>query len=267
VNRLLVQRVTRTNPDCPSLGRGVQESDSGPALRDSEGPQGAHLAHRGPAPSHRGAGLAACTCMAASLALIGISATVFVSTNIDDIFLLAAFFADPHLRARAIVAGQFLGIGVLVLGSALASVATLAIPEGYTALLGVVPLILGVRKLSALRGASGESASEEGQAKASEQRMERRTHSQVLAVAGVTIANGGDNLGVYIPLFASEPRAIPWHVVVFAVMTALWCLAGHALVKNRLLGDPIRRYGHLVLPFVLIGLGLYILAGARVLLM
>jgi cadmium resistance protein CadD (predicted permease) len=32
------------------------------------------------------------------------------------------------------------------------------------------------------------------------------------------------------------------------------------------LGEHIRRYGHLMLPFVLIGLGLYILAGARVLL-
>jgi cadmium resistance protein CadD (predicted permease) len=202
--------------------------------------------------------------MAVPLTLIGISATVFVSTNIDDIFLLAAFFADPHLKARAIVAGQFLGIGVLVLGSVLASVAALAIPEGYIALLGVVPLILGVRKLSALMRSGGASATEEGQVKAAEQHLERRTHSQVLAVAGVTVANGGDNLGVYIPLFASEPQAIPGHVVVFAVMTALWCLAGHALVKNHLLGDPIRRYGHLVLPFVLIGLGLYILAGARV---
>jgi len=204
--------------------------------------------------------------MTASLTLLGISATVFVSTNIDDIFLLAAFFADPHLRARAIVAGQFLGIGVLVLVSILAAVAALAIPEGYTALLGVVPLILGVLKLSTLLRTRGTSAPEEGQAQVSEQNLERRTHSQVLAVAGVTIANGGDNLGVYIPLFASEPKAIPGHVVVFAVMTALWCLAGHALVKNRLLGDPIKRYGHLVLPFVLIGLGLYILAGARVLL-
>jgi len=204
--------------------------------------------------------------MAASLTLIGISTTVFVSTNIDDIFLLAAFFADPHLRARAIVAGQFLGIGVLVLGSVLASVAALAIPEGYTALLGVMPLILGVRKLRELMRAREASAPEEAQAEAAEQRMERRTHSQVLAVAGVTVANGGDNLGVYIPLFASEPRAIPVHVGVFAVMTALWCLAGHSLVKNRLLGEHIRRYGHVVLPFVLIGLGLYILAGARVLL-
>lgn len=204
--------------------------------------------------------------MAASLTLIGISTTVFVSTNIDDIFLLAAFFADPHLRARAVVAGQFLGIGVLVLGSVLASVAALAIPEGYTALLGVVPLLLGVRKLGELMRSRGAGATAEEQAEAAEQKLERRTHSQVLAVAGVTVANGGDNLGVYIPLFASEPRAIPAHVVVFALMTALWCLAGHALVQNRLLGEHIRRYGHRVLPFVLIGLGLYILAGARVLL-
>jgi cadmium resistance protein CadD (predicted permease) len=41
---------------------------------------------------------------------------------------------------------------------------------------------------------------------------------------------------------------------------------GYRLVNNRWIGDPIRRYGHVLLPFVLIALGLFILSGARVLL-
>jgi len=206
--------------------------------------------------------------MESSLTLIGISTTVFVSTNIDDIFLLSAFFADPHLRTRAMVAGQFLGIGVLVAGSILASVAALGILEGYIALLGSCRSFLACANSASCFGPERRAQRRKGRRRpwSSKWSAGLIPRSQVLAVAGVTVANGGDNLGVYIPLFASEPRAIPGHVVVFAVMTALWCFAGYLLVKNRLLGEHIKRFGHLVLPFVLIGLGLYILAEARVLL-
>lgn len=85
------------------------------------------------------------------------------------------------------------------------------------------------------------------------------------SVAGVTIANGGDNLSVYIPLFASELQAIMVYTAIFAVMTGVWCAMGYALVNNPLAGSHIRRYGQVALPFVLIGLGLYILVDARVL--
>ena len=47
--------------------------------------------------------------------LVGIM--LFVSTNVDDIFLTMAFFADPRLDARAVVAGKYAGIAVLVAAS------------------------------------------------------------------------------------------------------------------------------------------------------
>ena len=83
---------------------------------------------------------------------LGIGIVVFASTNIDDLFLLAAFFADPRLRHRSIVVGQYVGIGALVLVSALAALLALALPAGWVALLGVVPLFLGLSRLRALRG-------------------------------------------------------------------------------------------------------------------
>src|ERR1700754_4142951 len=72
--------------------------------------------------------------------LLTVGIVVFASTNVDDIFLLSAFFADSHLMTRNVVAGQFLGIAALVLASAAAALAALAVPAGWTALLGVVPL-------------------------------------------------------------------------------------------------------------------------------
>lgn len=201
------------------------------------------------------------------LSELSIGVVVFASTNIDDIFLLSAFFSDPHLQRRRVITGQFLGIGVLVVVSAVAALLALAIPEGWTALLGLVPLGLGLRRLLALRRSSGTSPEgEEERTRAAEQSVEKRTHSQVLAVAGVTVANGGDNLGVYIPLFASAPGAIPFYAAIFAVMTAFWCSLAYLLVNNRLVGERVRQYGHAALPFVLIALGLYILSDVRPLL-
>ena len=52
--------------------------------------------------------------LASSVTVLGIAIVVFATTNIDDVFLLSAFFADPRLRSRAVVIGQFAGIGALV---------------------------------------------------------------------------------------------------------------------------------------------------------
>jgi len=201
--------------------------------------------------------------MELSFAILGIGVMLFASTNIDDILLLAAFFADPHLSSRSIVVGQFLGIGALTAVSVAAAVAALVVPEGWTALLGIAPLLLGVRKLWQLRASPSDDGAE--RLREIEQESENRTHSQVLAVAAVTVANGGDNLGVYIPVFAQNVAMIPAYVVIFAVMTALWCWIGYGFVNNPIVGEPIRRYGQVALPIVLISLGVWILKGALVL--
>lgn len=57
------------------------------------------------------------------VSLIGIAIAVFVSTNVDDTLILSAMYSDPHLKARSIVAGQFLGIGTIVVVSAIAALA------------------------------------------------------------------------------------------------------------------------------------------------
>ena len=46
---------------------------------------------------------------------------------------------------------------------------------------------------------------------------------------------------------------------VFAVLTAAWCGLAHWLVNHPTVGAPIRRYGHRVLPFVLIGVGVMVM--------
>ena len=206
--------------------------------------------------------------MGTPLTELGIAIAVFASTNVDDLLVIAAFLADPALRARAVVAGQFLGIAALVAASVLAAWFALAIPEGWIALLGLVPLLMGIRGLVALRRlpGGGAGAADDERARDEERRTERRLHSQVLAVAGVTVANGGDNLGVYVPLFAAAFERVPLYAAVFGAMTGAWCFAGRYLVSHPVLGARLRRHGHVVLPFVLVAVGAWIVSGAVVLL-
>lgn len=197
---------------------------------------------------------------------LGIGILAFTSTNLDDLFLLAAFFADRRLHRLSIVIGQYLGIGALVLASTLAALLARTIPDGWIALLGLVPLLLGLSKLWALR-VSAANIERNGDARCiqeQEHTTERRLRWSVLSVAGVTVANGGDNVAVYIPLFATAFDAITTYALTFALMTGVWCVIGYWLVNNYILGSAIRRYGHIILPVVLIALGIYILSGALV---
>ena len=49
----------------------------------------------------------------------------------------------------------------------------------------------------------------------------------MLTVAAVTLANGGDNIGVYVPVFAATGiGALITYVIVFLPLVAVWCVTG-----------------------------------------
>jgi cadmium resistance protein CadD (predicted permease) len=180
------------------------------------------------------------------LPLLALAVTLFASTNIDDLIVLIGFFADRRIRTRDIVAGQYAGLTVLFLISAAASLLSLVIPGVYLGLLGIFPIVIGVRKLSGLRHDGSES--------------QNSSPGSVAGVALVTIANGGDNIGVYMPAFVVHSASqIGVIAMVFIALTALWCMLAHWMVNHPGLGAPLRRYGHILSPLVLIGLGILIL--------
>ena len=194
------------------------------------------------------------------LETVAIGIMLFASTNIDDIFLTMAFFADPRLDRRAVVAGKFLGIGGIVAASIAAAACAVAVPPEWVALLGLAPLGLGLHRLwSAWRSRRVPADDDE----ASDPAAAGSFVAQACSVAGVTAANGGDNLGVYVPVFTEDFPAIPTFMAIFAVMTGLWCVGGNLLVNHRLIAATMRRLASRLLPWVLIVLGLCILAGAR----
>ena len=187
--------------------------------------------------------------------LIAIGVAAFVATNIDDIFVLMMFFSSyMTFPVKQIVLGQYIGIGLLVAISALGSFISLAVPTYIIALLGIVPIVIGVKKLVVLIKKNESNSKQAVQNK-------KKNNLVFAAVAAVTFSNGGDNIGVYTPLFAkyNSVSELIVLVAIFMAMTALWCIAAYYLVNHPLVASKIRRIGHIILPFVLIGLGIYIL--------
>jgi cadmium resistance protein CadD (predicted permease) len=196
--------------------------------------------------------------MEAVLADLGTAIVVFVVTNVDDILLLAVLFGGA-LSARAVVAGQFIGMAVLTAVSVGAAYAATAVPRHWIDWLGLLPIALGVWLLVQLWRKRGQSRDDHGDDLAVENQFEAKLHSQVLGVAAITIANGGDNLSVYVPLFAKDVSALTLYIGVFTVLTAAWCWLGYALVRNPVGGAVMEKWGHILLPFVLIAIGVHIL--------
>ncbi|MFA5009710.1 MAG: cadmium resistance transporter [Patescibacteria group bacterium] len=184
------------------------------------------------------------------LAILSIAVVAFIATNLDDTLLLIGFFSHKSYKPIQVVIGQYLGIGLLVFVSAIGAAISLSIAPAYVGLLGFLPIVIGAKEFWHTF-ITGDAQAENTKIASS---------GKILSIAAVTIANGGDNIGIYIPLFATMTSAqFIVTVVMFAVMTGLLCLAGYWLVYHKRFGRHIQYWGHRMLPFVLIGLGVYIL--------
>jgi cadmium resistance protein CadD (predicted permease) len=192
-------------------------------------------------------------------ALVGIGIAAFVSTNIDDLFILMIFFATLRLPSVQIILGQYIGIGSLMGISLVGSLITLIVPRNIIGLIGLFPIALGIKELLEL----GNKGDKEEDEKLAKKLRPKNIQLPFLTVAAVTFS-GSEEIGVYTTLFATnnEVEAIITLVSVTMVITAFWCFMANYLVKHSLLADIFRSIGSRVLPYVLIGFGLYILAEA-----
>ena len=184
--------------------------------------------------------------MSATAAIVAASVTTFAATNIDDIVLLTLFFAR-RVPTRNIVAGQYLGFLAIILLSYLGLLLTLAIPHQWIRALGLIPLLLGLKQLVLLfRKHEDEEAPADRQG--------------LLTIALVTLSNGADNVGVYIPFFNVNRSHLRLIFASYAFLVALWCMVGKWIGNHKVILNAVNRVGHLLVPSVFIGLGMYILA-------
>jgi cadmium resistance protein CadD (predicted permease) len=202
---------------------------------------------------------------------LGVAAAAFVGTNVDNAVVAMAMVAGAPLnRARRIAAGQVFGFVVLVVVAAAGAVLLFEFSTAVVGLLGLVPLAIGVRGLVLLaRHPDGDAAGDATES-TTRKRRRRRFRPEQRAVgrgftsaALVTIAAGGDNLAVYIPLFrVGGATNIGATAAVFVVGEALvtWLiLTGGRHPKAR---SAMQRIGHVAVPILLCCLGILVLVQA-----
>ena len=179
------------------------------------------------------------------LTVLAASVTTFAATNIDDVFLLTLFFAR-RVPTRRIVAGQYLGFAAIIAVSLVGVWAALAIPHRWIRLLGLLPLAIGIKELLQGRRTATEHSSSK--------------NYSIVSIALVTLSNGADNVGIYVPFFLIS-RAKLWVILLaYAVLVAVWCFVSRWLGNHSLVLHSVDRWGQWTIPLVFIGLGIYVLA-------
>lgn len=182
---------------------------------------------------------------------------VYISTSIDYLFILIILFAQLQYRKQKwhMYAGQYLGTGLLVAVSLVAAYVVNFVPEEWMiGLLGLIPIYLGIR--FAIVGEGEEEEEDE-----IIEKLEQSKSNQLFwTVALLTIASGGDNLGIYIPYFASLDWAqILVVIIVFAIGIIVLCEVSRALSSIPLVSETIEKYERIIVPLVFIPLGIYIM--------
>jgi cadmium resistance protein CadD (predicted permease) len=189
------------------------------------------------------------------LGLLGQAVGMFAVTNIDDILILALFFGQASGAGRAgamrIVLGQYLGFMAILAAAVVGALGAGLLPEQAVPYLGLLPLLLGLRAAWRAWRERGSDDSDEPATAGG---------PGILQVAAVTLANGGDNIGVYVPVFAvAGPGGMAVYAAVFLIGVGLWCAAGRYFATRPVIAKALSRWGHVLLPVVLIGIGLLIL--------
>ena len=181
---------------------------------------------------------------------------LFIATNIDDIVILSLFFGRGQGQpgtTRRILAGQYLGfLGILGAAVAAAFGAQVLLPEAILPYFGLIPLGLGL-------WAAWQAWRNRGQDDDDEAQLEGKRVS-VWTVAAVTLANGGDNIGVYVPVFVSVSwSAVLAYCIVFLLLVAALVFLAKWISSRKPIAEALERWEHILFPAVLIGLGIVIL--------
>lgn len=190
---------------------------------------------------------------------IATACSSFAVTNIDDIFVLVTFFAEAStsetLNPLKITIGQYLGFTVIIIISMAGYGASFLFDAEPIGFLGLLPVSLGVWKAMGLLFKDNDAPFAKLGATS--------TIKAILKVATVTIMNGGDNIGTYIPLFSQAKGAeIAVYVVVYYVLLGIWIVAAWLIMRERHILYLAQRYARRFVPFLYTGLGIFIIVSS-----
>jgi cadmium resistance protein CadD (predicted permease) len=186
---------------------------------------------------------------------VGIACSSFAITNIDDMFVLVTFFSEASTSKTVtplrITLGQYIGFTVIIIISMIGFGASLALPSEPIGFLGLLPILMGVWNLFGLLLSEEEEETE----KPSIAGMK-----SILKVSVITVMNGGDNIGTYVPLFAQAKGAeVAVYVIIYYILLGVWCLIALLVMRQKHILHLAQKYMRVVIPFLYLSLGVYII--------
>ncbi len=207
--------------------------------------------------------------MTSILSAVVTGITSFTATNIDDMAISMLLFSQTNrgFKTQDIVIGKYLGLTVLILASLPGLLGGLVLPQSWIGLLGFLPIAIGLKHLFLPESDEPEVQGIVTPSETPPQKQSRFPRwitslfrGQIYNVTAITVANGGDNIGIYIPIFASNrPLNLLIILMIFYVLVGVWSAIAYYLTRHRAIALVLTRYGQILTPFILIGLGIFIL--------
>ena len=187
-----------------------------------------------------------------ALIMIGVTVVAFVSTNLDNLFVLMGLVGGSKMQTRDVATAYAFSIAVVLgIGVAASYLADLG-ADAWLRYLGFVPLGMGLWRIRALAtGARSPGASPE----------QTRSGLSIPSVSITMLASSGDSLGVFSSLMAETSEVLV--LVIFATalaMSALWAAAASFVVQHPALAPRLRMMDRYAVPILLVAIGLYILS-------
>ena len=188
------------------------------------------------------------------IAIIPIAAGAYVATNLDNFILLVALLARYRNHTSNVIAGYFacvLIVGFVGLGIGKASHIA---PVEYLGLLGFVPISIGAVELIQLRRRKAKVT-------VAKEKSVDGLQKVFMATLFSQLGNGADTIIIFGVLFIdSMPSADILTIFTLATMAVIFVFVGIYAVRHPALCEWIDRYAYRAMPFVLIIVGVYILA-------
>ena len=224
----------------------------------------------------------------------------FFLTNIQDVVILINFFLESakpgsDLRNSHVVLGQYLGFSTLLALSLIGYTISYILPVKLFGFLGFLIIAFGLngfyqiyknyREKRRKQRPNTNSLNEKEQIVEQEQ-VEFQSVSQIDAceidprkkpkksicedlkhivkVSVVTIANGNDNIAIYVPIFVQSKT---WEIVIyslgFLLMVAVLCTICYCFIHFPPIFKFAQKYAQYISPFIFIALGIYILIDSK----
>ena len=175
--------------------------------------------------------------------IIAVSVFAYLATNMDNFAILTALFAKYRAERASVMAGHLLGL----IGEA-ANVVSVH----YLGYLGIVPIAMGSFWIYQWFYPVGGS---------DRMTLQHRPGAAIVATFLTLLSNSTDTLLAQTVVFADTVARLDWLIAVsvFLIATLLATAALYG-VSNPRLGPAIERYAGRVAPFIMIAVGLYVLA-------